>query len=340
MAAGPRPPQSGPGATPGPLRACSPRVHGRGCASSNRTGVLLETGGPDGPRSRDRRKNGNRYPHTPHPDRPPQRRSPPLERRLIEGEKPCLPPARTASPPGTRSPSPAQTTRSSRSSAWTGWRTPTRLPFSLKVLLENLIRTEDGANITADHIRALANWDPARRTEHRDPVHPGAGDHAGLHRRALRRRPGHHARGDGRPRRRPGQDQPAGAGRDGHRPLGDRRRVRPRGCVRAQRGARVRAQSRAVPVPALGADRVRRVQGGAAGHRDRAPGQHRAPGPGRDVARDGLRPTRTPASAPTRTPPWSTAWAYSAGASAASRPRRPCSASRCRCSSRGSSGSS
>ncbi len=34
------------------------------------------------------------------------------------------------------------------------------LPFSLKVLLENLIRTEDGANITADHIRALANWDP------------------------------------------------------------------------------------------------------------------------------------------------------------------------------------
>jgi aconitate hydratase len=36
-----------------------------------------------------------------------------------------------------------------------------KLPFSLKVLLENLLRTEDGANITADHIRALANWDPA-----------------------------------------------------------------------------------------------------------------------------------------------------------------------------------
>ena len=34
------------------------------------------------------------------------------------------------------------------------------LPFSLKVLLENLLRTEDGANITADHIRALAGWDP------------------------------------------------------------------------------------------------------------------------------------------------------------------------------------
>src|SRR5690242_10695310 len=35
-----------------------------------------------------------------------------------------------------------------------------RLPYSLKVLLENLLRTEDGANITADHIRALAGWDP------------------------------------------------------------------------------------------------------------------------------------------------------------------------------------
>jgi aconitate hydratase len=35
-----------------------------------------------------------------------------------------------------------------------------RLPFSLKILLENLLRTEDGANITAEHIRALGNWDP------------------------------------------------------------------------------------------------------------------------------------------------------------------------------------
>ncbi|ABW11603.1 aconitate hydratase 1 [Parafrankia sp. EAN1pec] len=36
-----------------------------------------------------------------------------------------------------------------------------RLPYSLRVLLENLLRTEDGANITADHVRALADWDPA-----------------------------------------------------------------------------------------------------------------------------------------------------------------------------------
>ncbi|PRX45117.1 aconitate hydratase [Prauserella shujinwangii] len=36
-----------------------------------------------------------------------------------------------------------------------------RLPYSLKILLENLLRTEDGANITADHIRALGGWDPS-----------------------------------------------------------------------------------------------------------------------------------------------------------------------------------
>jgi aconitate hydratase len=34
------------------------------------------------------------------------------------------------------------------------------LPFSLKVLLENLLRTEDGANITSAQIDALANWNP------------------------------------------------------------------------------------------------------------------------------------------------------------------------------------
>lgn len=35
------------------------------------------------------------------------------------------------------------------------------LPYSLKILAENLLRTEDGANVTADHVRAIAGWDPA-----------------------------------------------------------------------------------------------------------------------------------------------------------------------------------
>ncbi|WP_062991923.1 aconitate hydratase [Nocardia anaemiae] len=36
-----------------------------------------------------------------------------------------------------------------------------KLPYALKVLAENLLRTEDGANITSDHIRAIASWDPS-----------------------------------------------------------------------------------------------------------------------------------------------------------------------------------
>jgi aconitate hydratase len=39
------------------------------------------------------------------------------------------------------------------------------LPFSLKILLENLLRTEDGTNVTAEHITALANWDPVKEPD-------------------------------------------------------------------------------------------------------------------------------------------------------------------------------
>ena len=35
-----------------------------------------------------------------------------------------------------------------------------KLPYSLKVLAENLLRNEDGKNVTKDHINALANWNP------------------------------------------------------------------------------------------------------------------------------------------------------------------------------------
>ena len=214
------------------------------------------------------------------------------------------------------------------------------LPYSLKVLLENLLRTEDGANITADHIRALGCWDANAEPDTEIQFTPARvimQDFTGV---PVHRRPRHHARGRRRPRRRPGQDQPARAGRDGHRPLGHHRRVRPRRRLRAQRRDRVPAQRRALPVPALGPDRVRRLQGRPAGHRHRPPGQHRAPRPHRHGPERRRAPTPTPASAPTRTRRWSTASACSAGASAASRPRRPCSASPSRCSSRASSASS
>src|SRR6185312_11502178 len=42
---------------------------------------------------------------------------------------------------------------------------PARLPYSLRILLENLLRREDGVSVTADDIRALAAWDPAQPAE-------------------------------------------------------------------------------------------------------------------------------------------------------------------------------
>src|ERR1041384_5538228 len=50
-----------------------------------------------------------------------------------------------------------------------------RLPYSLKILLENLLRTEDGANITADHVHALASWDPAAEPSTEIQFTPGRG---------------------------------------------------------------------------------------------------------------------------------------------------------------------
>ena len=33
-----------------------------------------------------------------------------------------------------------------------------RLPFSIKILLENVLRTEDGVSVTSDTVRSVANW--------------------------------------------------------------------------------------------------------------------------------------------------------------------------------------
>ncbi|HMH91588.1 MAG TPA: aconitate hydratase AcnA, partial [Streptosporangiaceae bacterium] len=46
------------------------------------------------------------------------------------------------------------------------------LPFSLKILLENLLRAEDGVNVTQAHIRALGEWDPAADPDIEIPFSP------------------------------------------------------------------------------------------------------------------------------------------------------------------------
>ena len=134
-----------------------------------------------------------------------------------------------------------------------------RLPFSLKVLLENLLRNEDGESIRAQDIEALAKWDakaepateiaftPARVIMQDFTGVPAVVDLAAM-RDAMREM-------GGDPRK--------------INPLAPAELVidhsvqvdvfgSPRG-VRAQRRARVRAQPRALRVPALGPGRVRQL---------------------------------------------------------------------------------
>lgn len=67
------------------------------------------------------------------------------------------------------------------------------LPYSLKVLVENLVRNIDGANITDEHVKTLLDWDPNAEPSHEIQFTPSRVNHAGLHRRALHRGPRHHA---------------------------------------------------------------------------------------------------------------------------------------------------
>ena len=61
-----------------------------------------------------------------------------------------------------------------------------RLPYSIKVLLENVLRTRGRRLGHRADVEALASWDAGGRAERRDRLHAGAGADAGLHRRARR----------------------------------------------------------------------------------------------------------------------------------------------------------
>ena len=68
------------------------------------------------------------------------------------------------------------------------------LPFALKVLLENLLRHEDGRTVTKADIEALARWSEDRgKAGQRDRLSAGPSPHARFHRRAGRGRFGGNA---------------------------------------------------------------------------------------------------------------------------------------------------
>ena len=154
-----------------------------------------------------------------------------------------------------------------------------RLPYSLKVLLENLLRTEDGANITAEHIRALADWDPnadpyieIQFTPARVIMQDFTGVPCVVDLATMRE-----------------AVTDLGGDPDKINPLAPAEMVIDHSVITDVFG-RADAFERNVEIEyernreryqflRWGQTRVRRVQGRPAGHRHRAPGQHRAPGP-------------------------------------------------------------
>ncbi len=167
-----------------------------------------------------------------------------------------------------------------------------RLPYSMKILLENLLRHEDGANITAKEIEAVANWDAKKEPDTEIAFMPA--------RVVLQDFTGVPCVVD------------LAAMRDAMKKLGgDPKKINPLSpaelvidhsvqvdsfgngrLARSQRQDRIRAQPRALLVPALGPEGVRQLQGGAAAHRHRASGQPRISRARRHGDREGRRVAR------------------------------------------------
>ena len=108
-----------------------------------------------------------------------------------------------------------------------------RLPMSLKLLLENLLRREDGRQVKRADIDALLEWDPKAKPDKEIAFMPArvllqdfTGVPAVVDLAAMR--DALVAMGGD-----PKVHQPAAAGGSGHRPLGASRRLRQRGCVLA-----------------------------------------------------------------------------------------------------------
>ena len=178
-----------------------------------------------------------------------------------------------------------------------------RLPFSLKVLLENLLRYEDGRTVKREDVEALLAWDPKGEPDREIAFRPARvllQDFTGVPcvvdlaamRDAIARLGGDRA-----------ADQPAGADGSGHRSLGAGRLVRLRQELRSQRHARVPAQPGALRALALGAAGVPPLPRGAAGHGHLPPGEPRVPGAGGLPRRRRRWSIPTRSSAPTRTRP-------------------------------------
>ena len=163
-----------------------------------------------------------------------------------------------------------------------------------------VLRNCDGKKVTEEHVRQLASWAPiASRTDEipfvvaRVVLQDFTGVPLLCDLAAMRNVAAAHGQ-------EPEGDRAAGAGRPRRRPLGAGRPLRREGLARPQHEDRVPAQCRALQVHEVGHAGLRHVQGRAARHRHRAPGQPRV-SRARRASEETACTTRIRWSAPTRT---------------------------------------
>ena len=150
-----------------------------------------------------------------------------------------------------------------------------KLPYSMKVLLENLLRNEDDRTVKKDDIVAVSKWLKKRKLEHEIAFRPArvlmqdfTGVPAVVDLAAMR-----NAMQAARRRRR--ENQSAGAGRSRHRPLCDRELLRRQQGVRQERGRGIQAEPGTLRIPEMGPEGVFEFLRGAARHRHLPSGQSR-----------------------------------------------------------------
>ena len=150
-----------------------------------------------------------------------------------------------------------------------------RLPFSMKVLLENLLRNEDGRSVTKEDIQAVAQWLKTKTSEREIAFRPARvlmQDFTGVPAvvdLAAMRDAMKLLGGD------PKKINPLVPGRPRLRPLGRGDVLRHQQRGQEERRGGIPAEPGALRIPQVVAEVVRQFPRGAAGHRHLPPGQPR-----------------------------------------------------------------
>ena len=175
-----------------------------------------------------------------------------------------------------------------------------RLPVSIRIVLESVLRNCDGKKVRRKDVETLANWNAKKPANEEIPFVVARIVLAGFHRRAAGGRSGGDAQRGEATGRRSENHRAARAGRSGGRSLGPGRFLRFGARVAAESGHGIQAQPRALPISEMGPAGVQNLRAHSARHRHRSPGESRISRQRRSFAQSTLNDQLINFSIPTR----------------------------------------